>query len=48
VVEQEGVVVAPESNTGFNIKVVKPPMFNRDTSKILDFIIVYRIRNTAD
>jgi len=54
VVEQEeGIVVALESSTRSNIRVVKPLMFNRDAIKISDFIMVcrlyliMRIKNTA-
>ncbi len=32
-----------ELNTRFNIKVAKLPTFNRDTSKVLEFLMVYRL-----
>lgn len=32
-----------ELNTRSNIKVAKLPTFNRDTSKVLEFLMVYRL-----
>ena len=37
------VVVVEGSNLGFNIKVAKPPMFNKEVSKVVGFIITYRL-----
>jgi len=41
--EREEAVVALELNTRSNIKVAKPPTFNRDTSKVLEFLMVCRL-----
>jgi len=36
-------VEGSDSNIGFNIKVAKPLMFDRKASKVVGFIIAYRI-----
>ena len=41
--EREEAVVVLELNTRSNIKVAKPPIFNRDTSKVLKFLMVCRL-----
>ena len=35
--------VGEESNTKFNIEMAKPLIFNRDTSRVGEFIIAYRL-----
>ena len=42
-VAEEAERVEEESNTEPNIKVAKPPMFNGDTSRIGEFVIVCRL-----
>jgi len=41
--EREEAVVALELNTRSNIKVAKPLTFNRDTSKVLEFLMACRL-----
>lgn len=41
--EGEVKVATSELNTRFNVKVAKPPTFNRDASKISGFITTYRL-----
>ena len=36
-------VEGSDPNIGFNIKVAKPLMFNRKASKVVEFIIAYRL-----
>ena len=36
-------VEGSDPNIGFNIKVAKPLMFNRKASKVVGFIIAYRL-----
>jgi len=35
--------VTPRSNIGSNINIAKPPTFNKNASKVLSFLIVYRL-----
>jgi len=37
------IAAALKPNTGSNIEVAKSPIFNRDASKVLEFIIAYRL-----
>jgi len=42
--EEDGVEVTDSRpNTRSNVDMAKPPTFNRDTIKVLDFITVYRL-----
>ena len=41
--EEEGKTANLEPNTRSNIKVSKLPIFNENTSKVSDFITVYRL-----
>ena len=36
-------IVASKSNIGFNIKIAKPFIFDGDFSKVVEFIIAYRL-----
>ena len=43
VVGGEKAAVALRPNTRSNIEVAKPQTFNRETSKVLEFFIVYKL-----
>jgi len=42
-IEEETMAEVSQSNTGSNVDVVKPLTFNRNISKVLDFLIVCRL-----
>jgi len=52
-VEEGEIAIALRSNTRSSVNVAKPPTFNRNVSKISDFLTVYRLyirikmRNTS-
>jgi len=35
--------VFPKPNAKFNVEVAKSPMFNRDTSKVIGFVMIYKL-----
>jgi len=35
--------VVGEATEGSNIEVAKPPVFNRETSKVIGFVIAYKL-----
>ena len=41
--EREEVAEALRSNSGSYVNVVKPPTFNKDTSKVLEFLTACRL-----
>ena len=43
VAEVGGVVAVPRLNTGLNIEIAKPQTFDRAVSKILEFLMVYKL-----
>jgi len=40
---EKGEGVMRESNTGSNIEIVKPLVFNREASRAVEFIITYKL-----
>lgn len=41
--QREGEIVALKSNTEFNVEIAKPPIFDRNTSKVVGFVIACKL-----
>jgi len=43
ITQGEKEMIIPRSNTRFNSEVAKPPLFDREASKVVESIIAYRL-----